>query len=75
MDFSVSCLCRPGLPLRGSNLAGMTGFLSYDPNGEPQFGLIKAILVLDQTKHTPVIKLVVEKWETKGFDRHFFHTV
>lgn len=52
--------------------AGMTVFLSYDPDGEPQFGLIKSILVLNQTSHTPTIKLVVQKWKTKWFDRHFF---
>ena len=26
---------------------GMTVFLSYDPDGEPQFGLIKSILIPD----------------------------
>lgn len=52
--------------------AGMTVFLSHDSDGEPQFGVIKSILVLDQTSHTPIIKLVVEKWETKWFDRHLF---
>lgn len=35
--------------------AGMTVFLSCNPDGKPQFGLIKAILVLEQTTHTPAI--------------------
>ena len=52
--------------------AGMTVFPSYHPDGEPQFGLIKSILVLNQTSHTPTIKLVVQKWETIWFDRPFF---
>lgn len=52
--------------------AGMTVFLSCNPDGEPQFGLIKAILVLEQTTHTPAIKPVVQKWETEWFERLFF---
>lgn len=55
--------------------AGMTVFLSYDSDGEPQFGVIKSILVLDQSSHTPTIKLVVEKWETNGLIGIFLHTV
>lgn len=52
--------------------AGMTVFLSYDPYGEPQFGVIQSVLLLEQTSHTPTIKLVVKKWETQWFDRHLF---
>lgn len=52
--------------------AGMTVFMSYDKDGEPKFGLIKTIFILGQTTYTPTIKLVVQKWETKGFERHFF---
>lgn len=51
---------------------GMTVFLSYDPDGEPEFGLIKAILVLDQATLMPKVKLVVQRWETQWFERHFF---
>ena len=50
----------------------MSVFLSYETDGEPQFGLIKSIIVLEQTTNTPTMKLVVQKWETKGFERHFF---
>lgn len=46
---------------------GMTVFLSYTADGEPQFGLVKKILVLDHS-----VKLVVQKWDTVGFERHFF---
>ena len=50
---------------------GMTVFLSYDAEGEPEFGLIKSILLLGQTTDTPTTKFIVQKWETKGFERHF----
>ena len=50
---------------------GMTVFLSYDSDGEPQFGLIKSIILLSQMTHTPTTKFVIQKWETKGFERHF----
>lgn len=46
---------------------GMTVFMSNDQDGEPEFGLIKVILVHQQT-----IKLVVQRWETIGFVKHFF---
>ena len=46
---------------------GMTVFMSYDQGGEPQFGLIKTNLVLEQT-----VKLVVQRWETIGFEKQFF---
>lgn len=46
---------------------GMTAFLSYDIDGEPQFGLVKTILVFDHS-----VKLVVQKWDTEGFERHVF---
>ena len=53
--------------------AGMSVFLSYDPeDGEPQFGLIESVLLLEQTSPTPTIKLVVKKWETQWFDRHLY---
>lgn len=52
--------------------AGMTVFLSYDPYGDPQFGLIKSVLLLEQTSHTPTMKLIIKKWETQWFDRHLF---
>lgn len=52
--------------------AGMTVFLSYDPYGEPQFGLTQSNLLLEQTSHAPAINLVVKKWETQWFDRHLF---
>lgn len=51
---------------------GMTVFLCYDPEGEPEFGLIKSILLLGQTTDTPTTKFVVQKWETQGFERHFY---
>ena len=50
--------------------SGMTVFMSYE-DGEPLFGLIKTILVLEQTGSSQ-IKFVVQKWETVGFDRHLF---
>lgn len=34
--------------------------------------LIESVLILDQTSPTPTIKLVVKKWETQWFDRHFY---
>lgn len=46
---------------------GVTVFLSYAADGDPQFGLVKNILVLDHS-----VKLVVQKWDTVGFDRHLF---
>ena len=46
---------------------GATVFLSYADDGEPQFGLVKNILVLDHS-----VKLVVQKWDTVGFERHLF---
>lgn len=46
---------------------GMTVFLSYSADGEPLFGLVKNIVVLDHS-----IKLLVQKWETLGFERHLF---
>lgn len=52
--------------------AGMTVFLSYDPYGEPQFGVTQSVLLLEQTSHTPTITLVVKKWETQWFDKHLF---
>lgn len=51
---------------------GMTVFLAYDTDGEPQFGLLQTILLMEQTSKTPSVKLVVQKWETIGFERHFF---
>jgi len=48
----------------------MTVFLSYSAEGEPQFGLLKNILVLDHS-----VKLEVQKWDTVGFERHFLPTV
>lgn len=50
-----------------NNKPGVTVFLSYAADGEPQFGLVKNILVLDHS-----VKLVVQKWDTVGFERHFF---
>lgn len=53
----------------------MMVFMSYDEDGEPQFGLIKTILVLEQMGSSR-IKLVVQKWETLGFEKHLFaHSV
>lgn len=49
---------------------GMSVFLSYNSEGEPNFGLLKLILVMHQP--TPKVKLVVECWETICFDRHLF---
>ncbi len=49
----------------------MTVFLCYDPDGEPQFGLIKSIKLLGQMTNTPTTKFVVQRWETQGFERHF----
>lgn len=50
----------------------MSVFLAYDQNGEPQFGLIQSVLLLDQTSLTPTIKLVVKKWETQWLYRHLY---
>lgn len=50
-----------------NNKPGVTVFLSYAADGEPQFGLVKNMLVLDHS-----VKLVVQKWDTVGFERHFF---
>lgn len=50
-----------------NNKPGVTVFLSDAADGEPQFGLVKNILVLEHP-----VKLVVQKWDTVGFERHFF---
>lgn len=46
---------------KGTEYREGTIFLSYDPYGEPQFGVIQSVLLLEQTSHTPTIKLVVKK--------------
>nr|XP_057925469.1 uncharacterized protein LOC131127529 [Doryrhamphus excisus] len=50
---------------------GMTLFLSYDSDGEPQFGLLKSIIFLGPLSDKPTTRFVVQKWETQGFERHF----
>ncbi|KAK0132606.1 hypothetical protein N1851_032474 [Merluccius polli] len=52
--------------------SGMMVFLSCDSEGDPQFGLIKTVLVLNETTKSPIIKLAIQKWQTTGFERHFF---
>lgn len=52
--------------------SGMMILLSCDSEGDPQFGLIKTVLVLNETTKSPIIKLVIQKWQTTGFERHFF---
>lgn len=51
--------------------SGMMLFMSYDKDCDPQFGLVKTILVPEQMGRLR-IKLVVQKWETLGFDKHLF---
>ena len=51
--------------------SGMSVFMSYDEDGEPLFGLLKNIFVLEQTGSSQ-IKFVVQKWETLGYDKHLF---
>lgn len=51
--------------------SGIMLFMSYDTDGDPQFGLLKTILVLKQMGRSR-IKLVVQKWETLGFEKHLF---
>lgn len=51
---------------------GMTVLHSCDQEGESQFGLVKSVLVLNQSTESPLIKLVIQKWETLGFEKHYF---
>lgn len=46
---------------------GMTLLLSHSPDGEPQFGTIQRIVLVNST-----VKLIVQNWETTGFARHVF---
>lgn len=46
---------------------GMTLLVSMSADGDPQFGTIRTIVLVDKT-----IKLIVKNWETLGFERHFF---
>nr|XP_054591281.1 uncharacterized protein LOC129155120 isoform X1 [Nothobranchius furzeri]XP_054591300.1 uncharacterized protein LOC129155133 isoform X1 [Nothobranchius furzeri]XP_054591301.1 uncharacterized protein LOC129155133 isoform X1 [Nothobranchius furzeri]XP_054591321.1 uncharacterized protein LOC129155141 isoform X1 [Nothobranchius furzeri]XP_054591322.1 uncharacterized protein LOC129155141 isoform X1 [Nothobranchius furzeri]XP_054591360.1 uncharacterized protein LOC129155163 isoform X1 [Nothobranch len=46
---------------------GMTLFMSHTDDCEPQFGTIQSIVVLRSNT-----KLILKKWETIGFERHFF---
>ncbi|KAL1255350.1 hypothetical protein QQF64_013411 [Cirrhinus molitorella] len=46
---------------------GMTLLVSHSPDGEPQFGTIQKIVVFES-----VIKFSVRKWDTVGFERHYF---
>lgn len=46
---------------------GMTVLLSYRPDGEPEFGLMQTIVAINT-----VIKLIVQRWDMVGFERHFF---
>ncbi len=47
--------------------SGMTLFVSHSADGEPQFATIKNIVVFDSK-----VKFIVKKWDTVGFDRHYF---
>ncbi|KAK9963884.1 hypothetical protein ABG768_005106 [Culter alburnus] len=47
--------------------SGMTLFVSHSADGEPQFATIQNIVVIDSK-----VKFIVKKWDTVGFDRHFF---
>ncbi|XP_016353205.1 DBH-like monooxygenase protein 2 homolog [Sinocyclocheilus anshuiensis] len=46
---------------------GTTLLVSHSPDGEPQFGAIQKIVVFKS-----VIKFIVRKWDTVGFERHYF---
>ncbi|CAM4578200.1 unnamed protein product [Leuciscus chuanchicus] len=48
---------------------GMTITTGCTEDGVPQFGLIKAIVTIGLNVD---VKLVVKKWHTVGFDRHYF---
>lgn len=53
---------------KGTNYRpGMTLLVSQSSNGDPQFGTIKTIMVINSTT-----KVIVKNWETTGFDRHYF---
>lgn len=45
----------------------MTLLFSHSPDGEPQFGTIQRIVLVNST-----VKRIVRKWETTGFARHVF---
>lgn len=45
----------------------MTLLVSHSADGEPQFGTIKSIVMVNSN-----IRVIVKNWETTGFDRHFF---
>lgn len=45
---------------------GMALLLSHSADGEPQFGTIKSIVVMNSK-----VKIIVKNWETTGFERHF----
>ncbi len=47
----------------------MTVSMGCTEDGVPQFGLIKAIVTIGLNVD---VKLVVKKWHTVGFDRHYF---
>lgn len=46
---------------------GMTLLVSHSADGEPQFGTIKSIVMVNSN-----IRVIVKNWVTTGFDRHFF---
>lgn len=46
---------------------GMTLWISHSADYEPQFRTIQNIVVMNSK-----VKLIVKRWETTGFDRHFF---
>lgn len=47
--------------------SGMTLFVSHSADGEPQFATIQSIVLIDSK-----VKFIVKKWDTVGFERHFF---
>lgn len=46
---------------------GMTIFLAYSQNGEPEFGLVQTIIAFKN-----VIQFIIQRWDLVGFERHFF---
>lgn len=45
---------------------GMTLFVSHYADGEPQFATIRNVVLFDSKE------FIVKKWDTVGFDRHYF---
>ena len=46
---------------------GMTLWISHSVDGEPEFGTIQKMVLLNSK-----VQLIVKRWDTTGFERHLF---